>query len=313
MQIYKMEPLLIRMLSTGRVGTKFVAAAFATQGYRAFHENLYEGEPSSAIIQYVRMLGDMWRNNRNQYFALESDFARPYIDAVLTQLVTPRSEQRGRFQKWFSAGNEKMPVVIHTGHRLTPATPLVERESKKRELSVKTLILFRNPLKTIHAIYTVENSSSPWGGPYHNRPPTFFYGAGPTAAAEIWANTYLMAYDQVQTLEGNVWQMLNLERFNTDGSYVRDLFDFLGLRFDQEKYVEFVHQILHQPLRSSKIESARNSHIFHNAHFYFSDHQIAEIYSRVKEAVNVYEFDWERIVHEYKVFHEQEKKQIGFA
>ena len=50
---------LVRILSTGRAGTKYIANAFADQGYLAYHEDLYAGEPASALILYTRMLGDM--------------------------------------------------------------------------------------------------------------------------------------------------------------------------------------------------------------------------------------------------------------
>ena len=310
-----MEPSLIRMLSTGRVGTKFVAAAFADQGYQAFHENLYEGEPSSAIIQYVRMLGDLWKGDKDRYFSLQSDFARPYLDAVLENLDSKKNSARSFLKGIFRQPDARKfeSVVIHTGHRLTAATPLIEREAKKQGLSVKTLILFRNPLKTIHAIYTVESPSSAWGGPYHNWPSSFFSDVGFNGAAEIWANTYLMAHDQMTRLAGNEWRFLSLEKFNSSEEYVQKVFDFVGLQMDLGKFDAFVQRIANQPLRTSKTDSARNSDIFHNAQFYFSDRQITEIHSRVKEAISVYEFNWQQIVHEYKVFHEQEKQQMGFA
>jgi hypothetical protein len=310
-----MEPTLIRMLSTGRVGTKFVAAAFADQGYQAFHENLYEGEPSSAIIQYVRMLGDLWKGDKDRYFSLQSDFARPYLDAVLENRDIKKNGARSILKSIFRqpSAREFEPVVIHTGHRLTAATPLIEREAKKRGLSVKTLILFRNPLKTIHAIFTVESPSSALGGPYHNWPSSFFSDAGFNGAAEIWANTYLMAHDQMIRLAANEWRFLSLETFNSNENYVKKVFDFLGLQLNSGKFNAFVKRIASQPLRSSKTDSERNSDIFHNAKFYFSDQQITEIYSRVKETISVYELDWQQIVQEYKAFHEQEKQQIGFA
>ena len=310
-----MEPTLIRMLSTGRVGTKFVAAAFADQGYRAFHENLYEGEPSSAIIQYIRMLGDLWMGDKERYFSLQSDFARSYLDAVLENLDFKKNGTRSFLKSIFRqpSAREFEPVVIHTGHRLTAATLLIEREAKKRGLSVKKLILFRNPLKTIHAIYTVESPSSAWGGPYHNWPSSFFSDAGFNGAAEIWANTYLMAHDQMTRLAANEWRFLNLEKFNSSEEYVQKVFDFVGLQIDSGKFNAFVQRIANQPPRTSKTDSARNSDIFHNTQFYFSDRQITEIHSRVKEAISMYELDWQQIVHEYKVFHEQEKQQMGFA
>jgi hypothetical protein len=122
-----------------------------------------------------------------------------------------------------------------------------------------------------------------------------------------------MAHDQMTWLTENDWRFLSLEKFNSSEDYAKRVFDFVSLQIDSGKFNSFVQQIADQPLRSSKTDSARNSDIFHDAQFYFSDQQIEEIYSRVKETISVYKLDWQQIVHDYKVFHEQEKQQIGFA
>jgi len=303
------------MLSTGRVGTKFMEAAFADQGYRAFHENLYDGEPGSAIILYTQMLGDMWFRDRAAYYALDSDFARPYVKAVLDAIDTGNNTHRVWKNGLFSRKVESLSdrVVIHTGHRLTAATPLVQREAEKQGLTVKTLILFRNPIKTIHAIYNVESPPGPSVIPYRNRPASFFGDSTYRGAADIWANTYLMAQDQSIHLGNGNYRLLNLEKFSNDYDYAKDLFEFLNLPFQEERYHKFLHQILNQPLRSSKVDSTRNSHIFHDPKFSFSDNEIAEIYKRVKTLLSIYGINWDKAINEYKVFHQQEKQEIGFV
>lgn len=315
-----MNKTFIRMLSTGRTGTKFVAAVFSDQGYRAFHENLYHGEPGSAVIQYVRMLGDLWVQDKEKYYALDSDFARPYLDAVLKAMEpennrprsnTPRTWIRDLF--FHKEPGQADHFIIHSGHRLTTATPIIEKEAAKREVATKTLILFRNPLKTIHALYMVE--SAPYGveGPYRMRPSAFFSDGTYLGAADIWANTYLMAHDQSGRLANGGYRLLNLERFSRDVDYVAKLFDFLGLAFHENRFKAFAEKTLERPLRASKVDSPRNSHIFHDPSFVFSDEQIENIYDRTKSAVELYDLNWEEVVDEYRVFHEHEKLQIGFS
>lgn len=308
-----MEKKLIRMLSTGRVGTKFVAAVFADQGYRAFHENLYHGEPGSAIIQYLRMLGDLWVRDRESYYALDSDFAQPYIRAVFDALTPQKLGGWLKRKGSYDPADIKNHVVIHSGHRLSTATPLIEKEASKQELDVMTIILFRNPLKTIHAIYTVEGQTRNLEGPYRMRPELFFSNGSPIGAAEIWANTYRMAQDHSTRLAKDRYTPLNLERFSTDINYARQIFASLGLPFQEIKFHAFVQQLLNKPLRETKTDDARNSHIFHDPDFSFSDNEIREIYPLIKEVLDIYSLDWDVIVEEYKTFHKLEKQQIGFG
>jgi hypothetical protein len=306
-----MEKTLVRMLSTGRVGTKFVAAVFAAQGYHSFHENLYHGEPGSAITHYIRMLGDMWVNEREAYYELVSDFARPYIEAIFDSI--PSVEDKGLFKKLFTQNALKQidQVVVHSGHRLTAATPLVEKEATKNNLKVKTIILIRNPLKTIHALYTVEGSPAGSDGPYRMRPPSFFDQGKILGAAQIWANTYLMAHDQSIRMANGSYQILNLERFNHDIDHVREVFTFLNLPFQLTNFQKFVEGVLDQPLREAKVDSARNSHIFHNPEFSFSDKEIQQIHSQIEKPLEIYGLDWKEIVDDYKSFHEREKLRVS--
>lgn len=310
-----MDHTLIRMLSTGRVGTKFVAGAFADQGYRAFHENLYAGEPSSAIIQYMRMLGDLWMENRDKYYALQSDFAKPYIDTVLEILNTyrrvPTRSLRSFFLRKGISGVES--VVVHTANVLTLATPIIEKEAGKRGLAIKTLILFRNPLKTIHAIYTVEGPASAWGDPFHNWPSSFFCDEGVRGAADIWAYTYRLALDQQSYYGLRRFRVFQLEKFTADQNYAKQIFEFSGLDFDPGRFETFCQTELNKPFRISKVQSVRNSHLFHNPDFVFSQIEIDAIFEQIKDVIADYEINWEASVKDYLDFHAKEKKGVGFA
>lgn len=311
--------MLVRVLSTGRAGTKFIANAFADQGYRAYHEGLYAGEPTSALILYTRMLGDMWFQESGKYYSFDSNFATPYIAAVQEALeldsagiADPKNSGRlARLRKGkLSAASQK--AVIDSGHRLSTATPLIEREGARVGLEIKYLILFRNPLRTIHGLFKVESQPGMMAGPYRNRPASFSESGDYLGAADIWANTYRMAQDQRMHLGEERFALLDLDRFNFDEEYIEQIFAFLKLDFDKQRFSAFANQVLKQPLRSTKHDSARNSHIFHDPEFSFSNKQIAQIYERVKDVLDLYGIDWSKVVGDYQRFHAIEKEGLGF-
>lgn len=316
-----MNGKLVRTLSTGRTGTKFVADLFADQGFRALHEELYLGEPSSAIRLYMHMLGDLWRSDPEAYFAIESDFAKPYVQFVVDNLnqdsvaKTASPSAFSRFSNLFSAREHagKQDVVIHTAHLTTTATPIIERELAKAEIESKNLILFRNPIKTIQAIYTVEGFPKNQKRTYWTRPVSFSQGEGLVAAANVWANTYRLAYEQKMRLGADKFRLLELEAFSKGGAYAEGVFEFLGLKVDSDRLQNFTARELNKPLRSSKQESTRNSHIFHDPDLVFSKSEINVIFDVIKDVIDTYQIDWEQSVEGYRKFHEQEKNQIGFA
>lgn len=316
-----MNGKLIRTLSTGRTGTKFVAELFADQGFVAYHESLYLGEPRSAIMLYTHMLGDLWNADPESYFALESDFAKPYTEFVLNNLgeETQRDKRSisrpARLSVLFSSpeNRNKAGVIIDTAHITTTATPLIERELKSANIESKYLILFRNPIMTIQAIFIVEGFPKNKKRPYWSRPVSFSRGEGLAAAANVWANTYRLAQDQKRHLGSEKFRLLQLESFSKEEEYAAATFEFLGLQLDRRRFRRFVERELSKPLRSSKEESARNSHLFHDPNRFFLDSEIRDIFNLIKDVIEVYEIDWDRTVADYRRFHELEKNKIGFA
>jgi len=312
-----MPGLLIRVLSTGKTGTKFLSNVFADQGYFSYHENLYLGEPYSAVTQYLHMLSDLWKKDREAYYALQSDFAEPYVGAVAEVLAPgPRKDAkkwRSRLRDRFSAKEEKARYVIHTAHNLTPATPLIERALEKAGIESRTLILYRNPLKTIHALYLVEGKFTEDQVAYRMRPASFSEGdEGILGAASVWANLYQMAMDQRRHYGSEKFRLLELERFSNQLSYAQEIFEFCGLGFDGAKFSRFSQQELSKLLRAAKVDSARNSHLFHNPNFVFSADEREIIHSRIGELLRDYSIDWERCVEDYVIFHGKEKAKLGF-
>jgi hypothetical protein len=307
---------LVRILSTGRAGTKYIANAFADQGYLSYHEDLYAGEPSSALIHYTRMLGDMWFHDRKKYYAYDSDFARPYMAAVGKQMgieLNKRGEVKvGKSASRKGGTKDSVSVVIDSGHRLTPATPLIEKEGDRAGVEIKYLILYRNPLRTIHGLFKVEGQAGMQEGPYRNRPASFSEEGGYLGAAGVWANTYRMAYDQRKHLGEERFAFLDLERFNFDEEHIDEIFSFLELDYDKKGFAKFANNILGQPLRSSKSDSARNSHVFHDPGFSFSEDEIEKIHARVEDVLEPYGMSWQKIVDDYVDFHAKEKERLGF-
>ncbi len=315
-----MSGLLIRVLSTGKTGTKFLSNIFADQGYSSYHENLYIGEPYSAVTHYLHMLSDLWKQDKEAYYALQSDFAKPYVGAV-AELIEPGGGDNVRpwsrvLRRANDAKREKgnRGTVIHTAHNLTPATPLIERELEKTGIKSHTLILFRNPLKTIHALYLVEGKFTKDQVAYRMRPPSFSEGdEGVLGAASVWANLYQMAMDQRRHYGLEKFQLLDLERFSGDLEYTSRAFESAGLQFDGDKFRKFSQQELNKPLRAAKVDSARNSHLFHNQDFVFSKDEIEIIHARIIDVLQEYEIGWERCVEDYLDFHAREKARLGFG
>jgi hypothetical protein len=310
-----MSGLLIRVLSTGKTGTKFLSEAFADQGYHSFHEDLYLGEPYSAVTQYLHMLGDLWKADREAYYQLHSDFAEPYVRAVGEAIDSSQAAVKSRtaWSRLFGADESKRGYVIHTAHNLTPATPLIERELEKAGIQARTLVLYRNPLKTIHAIYLVEGKFREDQTAFRMRPPSFSEGeTGFLGAASVWANLYAMALDQSRHYGVEKFHLLELERFSSEFEYAQQIFGFTGLEFDGDRFRKFSQQELSKPLRAAKVDSARNSHLFHNPDFVFSAEQISQIQTRLSQVVIDYGIDWDRCVVDYLTFHASEKNKLGF-
>ncbi|MBI3159816.1 MAG: sulfotransferase [Chloroflexi bacterium] len=301
---------LVRVNSTGRSGTKFLAELFADQGYRAFHENLYAGEPSSAIIEYQKMLGNAWLHDRAWYYDHHSNFPVPYYRSVLA-LFEPTQSIAPRWKIWARRAAQPLPAdtVIDTGNTLTASTPEIDAYFTARGFALRYLILFRNPLKTIHAYYQVEGSTN-----YSNRPSTF--SAAPDdpvrGAALLWKHFYAMMLDQRARLGPERFRLVALEEFTRDLDYVQGVFDFLGLTLDRTRAADFLDRVNNAPLRSAKVDDARNSDIFHNPEFSFSEEDIERIRPIVAETTAQLGVDLEQAAADYRAFHAEQKARLGF-
>jgi hypothetical protein len=296
--------------STGRSGTKFLAEFFADQGYCSFHEDLYAGEPSSAIIEYQKMLGDAWLYDREWYYDHHSNFPVPYFRTVQA-LFEPAAAPGPGWKFWVKQPAPRIPAdtVIDTGNILTASTPEIDVYFTARGFSLRYIILYRNPLKTIHAYYQVEGGSF-----YRNRPASFSAPQDDPllGAARVWKNFYDMMLDQRARLGPERFRLVALEEFTRDPDYVQGVLDFLGLELDRGKAEAFLERVNNAPLRAAKVDDTRNSDIFHDPEFSFSDAQIEAILPSAAETAGALGIDLERAVAEYQRFHAEQKARLGF-
>lgn len=296
-----MRQRLVRMLSTGRNGTKFLASLFTDQGYLAFHEDLYLGEPIVALHHYLTWLGDKWKAGDAIHYEANPRFARPYRRAVQKLLQSGKSQTKG------NAGR----VVVHSDHRMTKATPLVLGEFAAHEIDIKHLVLMRNPLRTIHAIFKVEGTAHDGLREYRIRPRSFYEETGVVGAAQIWANTYRMIGEHIERFGEEQFHILQLEEFSSEAASAQASFAFLDLPFDAARYTAFTNKVLSRPLRSAKEESERNSDLFRDPSYVISDADIERIGQEIGDVVERFGRKWETEVRDYKAFHATEKQKLG--
>jgi hypothetical protein len=294
---------LVRMLSTGRNGTNFMARLFADQGYLSFHEDLYTGEPIIALHHYLGWLGDQWKADDPVHYKVKSSFVRPYVREVKQWMKKKNSRVK----------NLKDRVVVHSDHRLTHATPLVLRELAEQGIAVKHLILIRNPLRTIHAIYVVEGKSHSGLREYRIRPQSFYSEEGVLGAAQIWANTYRMIADHVSHFGEELFYILQLEEFSNQAESAKAVFDFLELPFDAARFSAFTQQALAKPLRNAKQETERNSDLFRDPNYVIPESELNQIGAEIQDVLERFGRNWEADLADYKQFHAREKGQLGLS
>jgi hypothetical protein len=305
-----MSKLLIRALSTGRTGTKFLAEAFRNQGYNSQHEELYAGEPHVALHAYANYLGDTWAANPDDYFAHKSGFAKVYLRSVNAEFEKMAGEQKRTGLRKLIDKDQVLrnDVLLDWNNGLVLFTPLIHREASEQGFDSKYLILYRNPLKTVHAIFKVEGS-----GNYAHRPSTFSQGADYLGAARVWARYYMLMLDMERELGPSNFAHMDLETFSSSAENRQRIANFLGLGWDEKKFERFQKAELDKPLRSEKTPSARNSDLYKDKEFSFSDDQLLEIVEIVRPALKRLELDESQIVRDYRNFHDQHKEKLGFA
>lgn len=307
-----MAKTLIQALSTGRTGTKFLSQAFVDQGYNAYHENVYVGEPIAAVYAYTNFLGDLWMQDPAAYYALRDNFSGPFVRSVLNEMrALPARRPWERRKHWLANRLRHLrlkrtnEVLINLGNHMSLTPPLIDRSLADVGVDIKYLILFRNPLRTIHALYKVEDEHA-----YRHRPASFFKENGYLAAAHIWKNYYACFLDQRAKLGSERFALLELEHFNQDAEYRRGLFEFLGLSLDSKRLDQFTADTMRAPIRQAKTPSVRNSDLYKDFAFSFDHQQIDKIVAVIETVAGQLGLDLAQSAADYRLFHREEKQAL---
>lgn len=310
-----MTKTLIQALSTGRTGTNFLSQAFVDQGYNAYHENVYVGEPIAAVHAYTNYLGDLWKQDPQAYYQLRDNFSGPFVRSVLNEMrVVPARRPWEQRKNWLANRLHHMrlkrtnEVLINLGNHMSLAPPLIDRSLAEVGVYIKYIILFRNPLRTIHALYKVEEEHA-----YRHRPQRFFTGNGYMAAAQIWKHYYACFLDLRDKLGAERFALLELEAFNADATHREGIFDFLGLALDSARLERFIEGTMRAPIRQSKTPSVRNSDLYKDLDFSFDDQQMDEIAQAIEPVASQLGIDLAKSLIEYRTFHREEKQSLMSA
>ena len=200
----------------------------------------------------------------------------------------------------------KVNVVVDCTHLLTTATPMIDRALANAGVKVKHLVLLRNPLKMIHAIYKVETPD------YWARSSSFIQGEDFLKAANVWAYSYRMIHDLMSEGNQEDFEYLRLERFSSQLKYTQGIFDYLEIGFNAQAFELFTQNSITKSVRSSKYDTARNSDLFHDPEFSFDEQQIEAILGMIGDVLALYGLDGQECAEEYRRFHQQEKQQYAF-
>jgi hypothetical protein len=288
-----MRQRIVRVLSTGRCGTKWLSEFFCHIGVESYHEGFYSVQPQEALIGYMNDLANRWVLNRDAFYADRSRSADAYVRKV---------QQRFRWQRVTRLGARGL--IVDTDNMLTPWTALLEPALQEAGIETRNLILFRNPYKTIHAMRTVEGA-----GAFPHRPDRFHHSKDAVMmAAEVWARIYEMALEFKERYP--TFHLLKVEDFSSDFEKARQTLDFVGVTITKSRYEQFRTRLDVEKYRTSKVQSVRNSDLFHEPRFVISEAQMAEMDGTIQPIAEELGIDLAAAKTDYLQFHRDEKPRI---
>jgi hypothetical protein len=288
-----MRQRLVRVLSTGRCGTKWLSEVFRQIGVESYHEGFFNVRPQEALIGYMNDLGNRWVSNRDAFYADRSRSADAYVRKVKQRFLWQRvTKVRAR------------GLIVDADNTLTPWTVLLEPALQKAGIETRHLILFRNPYKTIHAMRTVEGA-----GQFQHRSDRFHHSKDAVmVAAEVWAEIYKMALEFKERYPN--FHLLNVEEFSSDFERARQTLDFVGVTLTKSRYKRFQTKLNEEKYRTTKVESLRNSDLFHDPRFEISEKQMEEIDRIIQPITEELGIDVAAAKTEYVQFHREQKPRI---
>ena len=290
-----MKSTLLRINSTGRTGSNFLAHYFKFLGYESYHENFRKFLPidSEAYNFFQAELMEMWNIDPVDFHKIDFSFPSQYLKAfqrrMLYQNLLPR----------------KGGLLVDSDNTTTPSTLFLAEEMQKHGITFKCLTLFRNPFKTIHAIYLVERK----GGYLYRARSIFSSPNNIIRAAEIWRSTYQMCLDFEKVYPINFFR-INIEEFG-DIELVRSMHEFVGVNLDTNKYNRFVQLSNKNGLRKSKSPSIKNSDLFHDPGFVFNSEELDKIEEIVYSAASSLGLDVGSEREKYVDFHDDRLRHVS--
>ena len=288
-----MRQRLVRVLSTGRCGTKWLSEFFRHFGVESYHEAFFTVRPTEALIAYMNDLGNRWVLNRDAFYADKSRSADAYVRKV---------QQRFQWQRLTKVGTRGL--IVDAANVLTPWTALLEPALQKAGIETRNLILFRNPYKTIHAMRTVEGASA-----FQHRPDRFHHSKDALmVAAEVWAKTYEMALEFKERYP--TFHLLKVEEFSSEFEKAKQTLDFVGVTITNSRYERFQTRLNEEKYRTTKVNSVRNSDLFHDPRFEISETQMEEIDRIIQPITEKLGIDLAAAKTEYLQFHRERKPRI---
>ena len=284
-------------------------------GLNAHHESLTIANASPQVLYgKINDLGDLWSKDKDQYYRFTTDFFDHYITNLSTEFQN--NLQTKVLWKNVKASLRNIPDyqgalmlkskkhVIDCNNVRVPAVPVIQNKLSQNGIKVKTVVLVRNPFKTIHALYKVEGKSN-----FEYRPKSFLDPDLVTSAANVWKETYNLIYDQIMHAGGNYY-LLILEKFSNDQTFVKPFFDFIELQYSERLYKSFMKFLDKQPYRTQKVTTIRNSDLFHDPEFSFNESQLDQIQLIIQNTASLYKLDLDNYREEYVKFHRELDKRI---
>ncbi len=315
----------IMVLSSGRTGTKYLYDFFRHQRILSYHEELYGNRDPHDYLENSIKISNNWHKNIAHSDSESIAIANDYIENLSNIMKGNRL-----YYNFYSGSPKGSPgrklsylkkyikyplslsnkIVIDCNNSIAPMFESISALCKKLEIDNYFIVLMRNPIKTIHAIYTTENKSN-----FPMRPLEFKENKdGYIAAAYIWKNTYNMFLQKLENFSSNEYLLLNIEAFNKDYSLIHPLFNFLGANLNEDNERKRKKQLfLNKKFRSFKDHNdIINSDLYVDRSFYFTKEEVDKILAIIEDTAKKMKINLNECADEYFEFHRNKKNNIGF-
>ena len=320
---------LVMVLSTGRTGTRYIHDVLRYQGLLSYHEELYGNIDANEYKKTSYLVANNWKKklfgNDNEYTDIVNDYVRNIFNIMNGKKFfhnfysgSPNHRINKKFfyfRKYFNYPHVfSNRIVVDCNNSISPLFKNIHESCNVHQIENYFIVLFRNPIKTIHAIYMAETTSN-----FSERPSKFSENKnGFIAATYIWKNYYCMFLDILKKLSTKKYLLIDIETLNKDKSLILPLFQFLGVRFNENSWEDRYQKVY----RNTKFRSSKdkigpsdivNSDLFIDKSFYFNKNEVNEIMHIINDVSEEMKIDLKKCSDEYFDFHMKQKNKIGFV